>query len=126
MTNLPPKRNLIGLVGPCSAGKSTLIRNLQRKGYICRHIAQEHSYVPQMWHKIVNPLVLIYLDVSYEVSIQRRPLNLTPAEFDEQKKRLRHAYQNADIYLFTDPLSPEEVFSKVLATLEDQDVQPQL
>ena len=126
MTNLPPKRNLIGLVGPCSAGKSTLIRNLKKKGYICRHIAQEHSNVPQMWQKIVNPLVLIYLDVSYEVSIQRRPLNLTPAEFDEQKKRLRHAYQNADIYLFTDPLSPEEVFSKVLATFEDQDVQPQL
>jgi len=126
MTNLPLKSNLIGIVGPCSAGKSTLIRNLQRKGYICRHIAQEHSYVPQMWQKIVNPLVLIYLDVSYEVSIQRRPLNLTTAEFDEQKKRLRHAYQNADISLFTDPLSPEEVFAEVLASLEDQDVQPQL
>ena len=126
MTNLPPKRNLIGIVGPCSAGKSTLIRNLQRKGYICRHIAQEHSYVPQMWQKIVNPLVLIYLDVSYEVSIQRRSLNLTTVEFDEQKKRLRHAYQNADISLFTDPLSPEEVFAEVLASLEDQDVQPQL
>ena len=126
MTNLPLKSNLIGIVGPCSAGKSTLIRNLQRKGYICRHIAQEHSYVPQMWQKIVNPLVLIYLDVSYEVSIQRRPLNLTTAEFDEQKKRLRHAYQNADISLFTDPLSPEEVLAEVLASLEDQDVQPQL
>ena len=126
MTNLLPKSNLIGIVGPCSAGKSTLIRKLQRKGYICRHIAQEHSYVPQMWQKIVNPLVLIYLDVSYEVSIQRRLLNLTTAEFDEQKKRLRHAYQNADIYIFTDPLSPEEVFAEVLASFEDQDVQPQL
>ena len=126
MTNLSPKSNLLGIVGPCSAGKTTLMRNLQRNGYICRHIAQEHSYVPQMWQKIVNPLVLIYLDVSYEVSIQRRPLNLTSAEFDEQKKRLRHAYQNADIYLFTDPLSPEEVFAEILASLEDQDVQPQL
>ena len=126
MTNLPPKSNLIGIVGPCSAGKTTLIRNLQRKGYICRHIAQEHSYVPQMWQKIVNPLMLIYLDVSYEVSIHRRPLNLTAAEFDEQKKRLKHAYQNTDIYLFTDPLSPEEVFADVLASLEDQDIQPQL
>jgi ABC-type cobalamin/Fe3+-siderophores transport system ATPase subunit len=126
MTRLPPKSNLIGIVGPCSAGKSTLIRHLQSKGYVCRHIAQEHSYVPQMWQKIVNPLVLIYLDVSYEVSIMRRPLNLSPAEFEEQKKRLKHAYQNADIYLFTDPLSPEEVFAGVLASLEDQDIQPQL
>jgi len=79
-----------------------------------------------MWQKIVNPLVLIYLDVSYEVSILRRPLNLSPAEFEEQKKRLRHAFQNADIYLFTDPLSPEEVFAGVLASLEVQDIQPQL
>jgi ABC-type cobalamin/Fe3+-siderophores transport system ATPase subunit len=126
MTNLLPKSNLIGIVGPCSAGKSTLIRNLQSRGFICRHIAQEHSYVPQMWQKIVNPLMLIYLDVSYEVSIHRRPLNLSAAEFDEQKKRLEHAYQNADIYLFTDPLSPEEVFGDVLASLEDQNIQPQL
>ena len=82
--------------------------------------------MPQMWQKIVNPLMLIYLDVSYDVSIHRRPLNLTAAEFDEQKKRLEHAYQNADIYLFTDPLSPEEVFAEVLASLEDENIQPQL
>lgn len=125
MTNLPPKSNLIGIVGPCSAGKSTLMRNLQGKGYICRHIAQEHSYVPKMWQKLVNPLVLIYLDVSYEVSLQRRPLNLSLSEFDEQKRRLMHAYQNADIYLFTDSLSPEEVYKKILASLEELDIEPQ-
>lgn len=125
MTNLPPKSNLIGIVGPCSAGKSTLMRNLQGKGYICRHIAQEHSYVPKMWQKLVNPLVLIYLDVSYEVSLQRRPLNLSLSEFDEQKRRLMHAYQNADIYLFTDSLSPEEVYKKILASFEELDIEPQ-
>jgi cytidylate kinase len=126
MNDLPPKRDLIGIVGPCSAGKSTLIKNLQKKGFICRHIAQEHSYVPEMWLKIVNPLILIYLDVSYEVSIQRRHLNLTLTEFDEQKVRLKHAHQNADIYLFTDDLSQEEVFEKVLMKLEEQGIQPQL
>ncbi len=126
MTKLPPKSNLIGIVGPCSAGKSTLIRNLQGEGYICRHIAQEHSYVPQMWQKIVNPLVLIYLDVSYEVSLQRRPLNITLSEFEEQKKRLNHACQNADVYLFTDPISPEEVFLEILTFLKEQEIEPQL
>jgi guanylate kinase len=126
MNNHPPKRDLIGIVGPCSAGKSTLIINLQKKGYICRHIAQEHSYVPEMWLKIVNPLILVYLDVSYEVSMRRRHLNMTSAEFDEQKARLNHAQQNADIFLFTDQLSQEEVFETVLGKLEDQGIQPQL
>lgn len=126
MTTLPPKSNLIGIVGPCSAGKSTLMRNLQGEGYICRHIAQEHSYVPQMWQKIVNPLVLVYLDVSYEVSLHRRPLNLSLTEFDEQKRRLKHAHQNADVYLFTDPLTPEEVHQEILAFLNGQDIEPQL
>jgi hypothetical protein len=102
------------------------MRNLQGEGYICRHIAQEHSYVPQMWQNIVNPLVLVYLDVSYEVSLHRRPLNLSLTEFDEQKRRLKHAHQNADVYLFTDPLTPEEVHQEILAFLNGQDIEPQL
>ena len=102
------------------------MRNLQGEGYICRHIAQEHSYVPEMWQKIVNPLVLIYLDVSYEVSLQRRSLNLSLSEFDEQKRRLKHAYQNSDVYLFTDPLTPDEVHKKILAYLMEQGIEPQL
>jgi deoxyadenosine/deoxycytidine kinase len=119
MTNPPPNPNLIGVVGPCSAGKSTLIRKLQKQGYICRHIAQEHSYVPEMWQKIANPDVLIYLDVSYDVSLQRRKLNITAREFQEQEKRLAHARQNAHIYLHTDPLSPEDVYQSVLNALGD-------
>ncbi len=125
MSKLPPKSNVIGIVGPCSAGKSTLIKNLQKRGYICRHIAQEHSYVPQMWQKIVNPIVLVYLDVSYKYSMVRKPLNLTTVEFEEQKMRLNHAYRNADIYLDTDPLSPEEVFETILGKIEQKGVRPQ-
>lgn len=116
------KNNLIGIVGPCSAGKSTLIKKLQRRGYVCRHIAQEHSYVPDMWQRIANPHVLIYLDVSYQVSIQRKPLNLTEEEFLEQEERLNHALQHADIYLCTDPLSPEDVFEKILQALVDRGI----
>ena len=124
MSDLPEENDLIGIVGPCSAGKTTLIRKLHKQGYVCRHIAQEHSYVPQMWLKIVNPRVLIYLDVSLETSLQRRHLNLTSLEFDEQKQRLSHARQNADIYLHTDLLSPQEVFQEVMASLKDQWIQP--
>jgi len=124
MANLPEKINPLGIVGPCSAGKSTLISRLHKLGFVCRHIAQEHSYVPEMWLKIVNPRVLIYLDVTYEISMQRKHLNLTSQEFEEQKKRLSHARQNAQVYLHTDPYSPEEVFRLVMASLEDLGIHP--
>ncbi len=124
MSNFPAKENLLGIVGPCSSGKSTLIGKMKKKGYICRHIAQEHSYVPDMWLKISNPRVLIYLDVDYETSLQRKYLNLTPQEFEEQKKRLLNARQNAQIYLHTTPYSPQEVFQYVLDSLEDLGIAP--
>ena len=117
MTKLDAENYLLGIVGPCSAGKSTLIDNLQEQGFKCRHIAQEHSFVPDMWQKIANPSVLIYLDVTYKVSMQRRRLNLTPEEFNEQLRRLLHAKQNADIYINTDMLSPREVHQAVLDLL---------
>ena len=125
MINNVQKSNLIGLVGPCSAGKSTLIGRLKGSGYNCRHIAQEHSYVPDMWLRLVNPIVLIYLDVSYSVSMNRRPLNLNPAEFKEQKKRLSHAFQNADLYLHTDELTPDEVQALVMNFFSKHNFQPQ-
>ena len=117
------KHDSIGIVGPCSAGKSTLIGNLQKKGIHCRHIAQEHSYVLDMWQKIVDPVVLVYLDVSYDVSMNRKQLNMSPKEFDDQISRLEHARQHADIYLQTDSLTPGEVFEAILARLEDLGIQ---
>ena len=120
MADLPAKNNLLGIVGPCSAGKSTLISRLHKHGYVCRHIAQEHSYVPDMWKRLVNPRLLIYLDVSYKTSIARRPLNLSIKEFEEQERRLAHARQHAHILVDTDPLSPEEVFQVVMKEIEKQ------
>jgi ABC-type Mn2+/Zn2+ transport system ATPase subunit len=54
-------RFLVGIVGPCGAGKTTLTRNLTAAGISARAIAQEHSYVPYMWQKITNPDILIFL-----------------------------------------------------------------
>ena len=45
----------IGIVGSCTAGKSTLITGLRMYGYQARHITHEHSYVLDMWKKLVNP-----------------------------------------------------------------------
>jgi hypothetical protein len=110
---------LIGIVGPCSAGKTTLLNNLQQHGFLARHIAQEHSFVPDMWRKLVNPRFLIYLDVSYPISMYRRPLDMTEAEFSEQVSRLEHARNNAHIYINTDNLSPDEVLERTLDLLSE-------
>jgi thymidylate kinase len=95
-----------------------LIAGLKMRGYIARHIAQEHSFVPDMWQKLAKPEKLIYLDVSYAVSMQRRPLDMTRNEFEEQNRRLAHARQHADFYLHTDPLTPAEVLNRVSEYLQ--------
>jgi cytidylate kinase len=112
------KRPLIGIVGPCGAGKSTLTGALDSLGYSVRHIAQEHSYVKDMWKRITDPDLLIFLDVSYAVSQQRRPMNWTEADFDEQQARLAHACEHADLYVQTDDLGIEEVRERVLEFIE--------
>lgn len=108
---------LIGVVGPCTAGKSTLITRLKAAGYACRHIAQEHSYVPDMWLRLTNPDILVYLHVSYAVSLRRKRMNWTEKEYEVQLDRLRHARQHAHILIDTDPLTPEQVFERVVQYL---------
>ncbi len=108
------KRFLIGVVGPCGSGKSTLIAGLEKEGFKCRHIAQEHSYVPSMWQKITNPDLLVFLNASFETCTQRRRLNWNNADYQEQQNRLAHALQHADLIIQTDSLTIEEVQSRVL------------
>jgi cytidylate kinase len=112
---------LIGVVGPCGSGKSTLIAGLARLGYRTRHIAQEHSYVKDMWQRLTNPDILVFLDASHIYTCQRRKLNWTEAEWQEQQFRLRHARENADFYLDTDTLSIEEVLNRVVDFIRDKD-----
>lgn len=103
---------LIGVVGPCGSGKSTLIAGLEKAGYRCRHIAQEHSYVKSMWKVISNPAILIYLKCSYENSTSRRSLNWRPEDHEEQLRRLSHAFEHADLIINTDSLSVADVLAE--------------
>jgi deoxyadenosine/deoxycytidine kinase len=107
----------VGVVGTCGAGKSTLIRNLQAAGIDARHIAQEHSYVPYMWQRITHPDVLIYLSVSFQEATRRRFLNWSESDYQEQLRRLSHAFEHADLVVETDGVSPEEIARQVLAYL---------
>ncbi|MDX1437487.1 MAG: hypothetical protein R3335_11790 [Anaerolineales bacterium] len=110
----------IGLVGPCAAGKSTLAQGLDDAGYEVRQIAQEHSYVADMWYQIGKPDVLIYLDVSHATSIARRPQNFNRKEYDVQLDRLRHARQHADLIIDTNNLSIEDVLKRTLSFLDQR------
>ncbi len=109
-----PSSPLIGVVGPCGSGKSTLIAGLERHGYRCRHIAQEHSYVKHMWQVITKPDILIYLQSSFEVSTSRRRLNWLRSDYEEQQARLSHALEHAHLTVDTNTLTVDEVLARVL------------
>ena len=105
---------IIGIVGPCSAGKTSLVDGLKELGFNARHIAQEHSYVPYMWQRISQPDILIFLDVSFPVSQKRRSLNWNYSDFEEQQKRLAHARLHANLIINTNDLTIAEILTAVM------------
>ncbi len=116
----PGKRTpLVGVVGPCGAGKTTLADGLQRNGCQARAIGQEHSYVPDMWQRLTKPDVLIFLQASCSVGALRRKMQWTESEWQEQQRRLAHARAHSHFYLDTDALGIQEVLALVLAFLEN-------
>ena len=118
MDEPPSKSPLVGVVGPCGSGKSTLIAGLEQRGFTCRHIAQEHSYVQAMWQIITKPDILIFLHASFPVSTARRKLNWQEKDYEEQSRRLSHAREHAHIIIDTDDLTPEQVLQKALDFLQ--------
>lgn len=111
------KKFLIGVVGPCGSGKSTLTEALDALGYSTRHIAQEHSYVKDMWRRLTNPDMLVFLQASFPVTKQRRSkmIHWTEADYEEQQRRLEHALAHADLVLETDDLSVQDVLERTLS-----------
>ncbi len=119
-----PPGVIIGIVGPCCSGKSTLVNALVQRGFQARHIAQEHSFAPRMWKTIGKTDVLIFLDVTFDVAQKRRWMNWRPADLEEQQRRLSHARQNCDFYVQTDALTAEQVLTRVLSTLDGSGTAP--
>jgi thymidylate kinase len=116
--NSHPTLPTIAIVGPCGAGKTSLAEALQGLGLDARQIAQEHSFVPEMWQIMTRPDVLIYLDVSYKVSTSRKQFHWTLEDFSEQLRRLRHARDHCQIYIHTDRLTADEVLNQVIKELD--------
>jgi len=119
MTTTKKDTPLIGVVGVCTSGKSTLIAGLQGYGLRTRHIAQEHSYVKDMWRRMSNPDILIYLHVSYEIAQARRKLAWTEEEHRTQLHRVRHAREHADYHLDTDNKTPAQVLKEAVNFLQE-------
>ena len=114
------KQVLIGIVGPCKSGKTTLSVGLNKLGQNSKTIAQEHSFSPSMWKKITNPDILIYLNVDFENTIKRSDLNWLPKDLEKQKKRLTNALAEADLVVETSNLNITEVLIKVNSYLKEQ------
>ncbi len=115
MSETPPLK--VAIVGPCTAGKSTLVAALNAAGYDAHHVAQEHSYVPDLWKRFTKPDILIYLDVTYPAVRKRRAISWGPERLIEESVRLAHAREHCDLYLMTDELSAEQVFAQVISIL---------
>lgn len=127
MTTRKERAYRLAVVGPCSAGKTTLVQALRAAGYETRHVAQEHSYVQDMWQRISRPDLLIFLDVDYATALARRPTTTGgPERQAQQRARLAHARQHCHFYLDTSLLTPEEVQQRVMAFLEQMGALPPL
>lgn len=111
----------IGVVGPCGSGKTTLILGLRQRGTAARQIAQEHSHVPDMWHRLAAPDVLVFLDASFATCSQRKRFDWPLEDYQEQQRRLAHARRNRDVYVSTDNLSPAAVLQAVVQALGEGD-----
>lgn len=108
----------VKVVGPCKAGKTTLVSGLRALGIAARAAAQEHSGVPDTWQRFAPATYLVYLDVSVEAMKARSGRSdWTEEILAEQRQRLGHARQHAHLTIDTATLSADQVLNQVLTFL---------
>jgi hypothetical protein len=72
-----------------------------------------------MWRRLDPPLVLIFLDASFDTCTERKRFDWPPEDYREQQRRLELARRECDIYVETDGLAPQDVLDQVLRRLGD-------
>lgn len=110
----------IVVVGPCAAGKSTLVAALRALGYDARVSGQEHSAIPTLW-QLSDPDVLIVLDVDIAAVRDRRGGQWPEWLHDLQVQRLDVASRAADLAIDTSGLRAQTVVDRVVAYLKELD-----
>ncbi|MCB0243574.1 MAG: hypothetical protein KDI12_09210 [Anaerolineae bacterium] len=117
--NAPAPAGSVKVVGPCKAGKTTLVTRLRALGIPARAAAQEHSGVPDTWQRFAPARHLVYLDVDVAAMKERSGRNdWTEEILAEQRRRLQHARQHADLVIDTVGIPADEVLRQVVAFLE--------
>lgn len=112
------KLPLIKVVGVSASGKSTLVSRLRAAGWNARPVSQEHSDVQDLWKQFGFPQILIFLDIDLAGQQARRPdVSWDAANLAEERQRLRHAYEHADLRINTSNLTADQVQELVMAFL---------
>jgi len=86
------------VVGPCAAGKSTLVRGLRARGYNAAVSGQEHSEIATLFRHS-DPDVVIALDLDLATLRARRGADWPESIFRLQQRRLAVALAAADLVL---------------------------
>jgi len=110
----------VAIVGPCGSGKTVLANRLRASGYDVHEIAQEHSFVPDLWQR-VRPERLIFLDVELETIRARLGGDWSESDVAEQRARLSHARTHSGLCVATDHLTEDQVAQRVLEFLGASD-----
>ena len=110
----------IVVVGPCAAGKTTLVNGLIACGFAgARLVVQEHSGVHDLWARRGPPDALIYLDVQVAtMNLRQGRTDWTDTARAEQLLRLESARRECHLYLPTDDLTIPQVLETVVLFLE--------
>lgn len=105
------------VVGVCGAGKSVLVDRLRDFGYDAQVVAQEHSYVPNLWQQ-GRPDMLVYLDADLPAIRKRRRIDWGEEYLAEERRRLAAARAACHLYVKTDRLREDQVFRRVRREIE--------
>jgi hypothetical protein len=113
----PTESRKIVVVGPCAAGKSTLVTALRELGYDAHASGQEHSEIAMLWQHS-HPDVLIALEVDISAVRDRSSGSWPEWLHDLQVRRLAAASRAADLAIDTTGISPQTVVDRVVAYLQ--------
>ena len=112
-------QGIIGVVGNCASGKTTLVKGLNARGFRAVNIAQEHSMAQGLWQR-KNPDFLVYLSCTLATAQERREIYWTQQRLDDQWERLAQAREHADFHLVTDGMSIAEVLETVVELVNEK------